>query len=76
MLRAKGTLKNSCGECGSCELPLPPVSATAACSTRVLAVDLMRPNVHLLTHIFRALNVPGKVIVYSRAIRYDLMLAS
>ena len=33
MLRAKGTLKNSCGECGSCELPLPPSGSSATAAT-------------------------------------------
>ena len=60
-LRVADSVK-ACGECDSCSVPLPPVAATRACSTHILAVDLLSSNVRLLSRVFRALGVRGRVV--------------
>ena len=50
-LRVADSVK-ACGECDSCSVPLPPVAATRACSTHILAVDLLSSNVRLLSRVF------------------------
>ena len=52
----------SCGMCGACKDPLPPVAERRNTSVRVVALELLKGNHWLLTKLFERHRVPGIAI--------------
>ena len=59
--RARNTIKGACGACHQCKDP-PPQVVFGKANAKVIAIELMTSNFHLLQSTFRHFQVPGTVV--------------